>query len=167
MRSIKLSSLLFVVAIVLTFIACKSKTDTNKDIVGIDSSAYYRNNVMADTAKVEALAPGTTKRVVETRNPDGSSTTVTTISRNKTSSATRSGTARTATVANSGSGTTTVTRKKGWSSRAKGAVIGGVGGAVVGAAVSKKKGKGALIGGAVGAAGGYIIGNEKDKKSGR
>jgi hypothetical protein len=168
MKSIKMRSLLFVLAIALMFIACKSKTDTNKDIVGIDSSAYYRNNVMADTAKVEALAPGTTKRVVETRNPDGSSTTVTTISRNKTSSPARTGTVRTSSVANSGgTATTTTTTKKGWSSRAKGAVIGGVGGAVVGAAVSKKKGKGALIGGAVGAAGGYIIGNEKDKKNGR
>jgi outer membrane lipoprotein SlyB len=58
-------------------------------------------------------------------------------------------------------------QKKGWSKGAKGAVIGGVGGAVVGAAVSKKKGKGAIIGGAVGAGTGYIIGRGEDKKDGR
>jgi hypothetical protein len=166
----KMKSILVVLfAFTLIFVACKSKNETNKDIVGIDSAAYYKNNMMADTAKTEALAPGTTKRVVETRNPDGTITTVTTTSNNKTSSATKTGTARTSTVASTGTGstTTTTTAKKGWSSRAKGAVIGGVGGAVVGAAVSKKKGKGAVIGGVVGAAGGYIIGNEKDKKDGR
>ena len=166
-----MKSILIACTIAIIFMACKSKTDTNKDIVGIDSSAY-KSNMMADTAKVEALAPGTTKRVVETRNPDGSSTTVTTTSNNKTSTTPKSGTVKTKTVASSGTGTgttatTTTTTKKGWSSRAKGAVIGGVGGAVVGAAVSKKKGKGAIIGGVVGAAGGYIIGNEKDKKDGR
>ena len=166
LKSNKMRSILIVFVIAVIFMACKSKTDTNKDIVGTDTS--YKNNMLADTAKVEALAPGTTKRVVETRNPDGSSTTVTTVTNNKTSSANTSGTARTRNVVSSGTGTTTTTTaKKGWSSRAKGAVIGGVGGAVVGAAVSKKKGKGALIGGAVGAAGGYIIGNEKDKKTGR
>lgn len=164
----KMKSILVVLfAFTLIFMACKSKNETNKDIVGIDSAAYYKNNMLADTAKSEALAPGTTKKVVETRNPDGTITTVTTTSNNKTTSATKTGTTSPRTVASSGTGTTTTTAKKGWSSRAKGAVIGGVGGAVVGAAVSKKKGKGAVIGGVVGAAGGYIIGNEKDKKDGR
>jgi hypothetical protein len=46
-------------------------------------------------------------------------------------------------------------------------VIGGVGGAIGGAIISKNKGAGAAIGGAVGAAGGYIIGRDKDKKDGR
>jgi outer membrane lipoprotein SlyB len=58
-------------------------------------------------------------------------------------------------------------QKKGWSKAAKGAVIGGAGGAVVGAAVSKKRGKGAIIGGVVGAGTGYIIGRNEDKKDGR
>jgi len=164
----KMKSILIVLAITLNFVACKSKNETNKDVVGIDSA--YKTNMLADTARIEALAPGTTKKVVETRNPDGTVTKVTTTSsnNNKTSSATKTSTATTAPVASTGTGTTTTTTaKKGWSSRAKGAVIGGVGGAVVGAAVSKKKGKGAIIGGVVGAAGGYIIGNEKDKKDGR
>jgi outer membrane lipoprotein SlyB len=58
-------------------------------------------------------------------------------------------------------------QKKGWSKAAKGAVIGGATGAVVGAAVSNKRGKGAIIGGVVGAGTGYIIGRSKDKKDGR
>jgi YMGG-like Gly-zipper len=60
-----------------------------------------------------------------------------------------------------------VKKKKGWSDAAKGATIGGVGGAVAGAVISKNKGKGAIIGGVIGAAGGYILGRKKDKKSGR
>ncbi|HWZ35367.1 MAG TPA: glycine zipper domain-containing protein [Mucilaginibacter sp.] len=45
------------------------------------------------------------------------------------------------------------------SSQAKGAIIGGAGGAVIGGIASHSAG-GALIGGAIGAGGGYIIGNE-------
>jgi len=157
------------IAVISLFAACKSKTETNRDVVGIDSTGLYKNNTMADTANLNAVAPGTTtKRVVETRNPDGTTTTTTTTVTAKGDPNTS--TANTGTVAqttSSSTGTTTTVTKKGWSNKAKGAVIGGVGGAVVGAAVSKKKGKGALIGGVVGAAGGYIIGNEKDKKQGR
>ena len=56
-------------------------------------------------------------------------------------------------------------KKKGISKAAKGAIIGGVGGAVVGG-VATKSTKGAVIGGVVGAAGGYIIGRNADKKDG-
>ena len=59
------------------------------------------------------------------------------------------------------------TQKKGWSSAAKGAVIGGVVGAGTGVIVDKKDGRGAVIGGVLGAGTGYVIGREKDKKSGR
>lgn len=45
------------------------------------------------------------------------------------------------------------------SSQAKGAVIGGVGGAIAGGLIGHGAG-GALIGGAIGAGGGYMIGNE-------
>ena len=49
-------------------------------------------------------------------------------------------------------------------SKQQGAVIGGVGGALAGAAVSKnERGLGALIGGVLGAGGGYLIGAQKDK----
>ena len=46
----------------------------------------------------------------------------------------------------------------------QGAVIGGVGGALAGAALSKnERGLGALIGGALGAGGGYLIGAQQEK----
>jgi hypothetical protein len=56
--------------------------------------------------------------------------------------------------------------KKGMSSRAKGAIIGGVGGAVVGG-VATKSTKGAVVGGVVGAGVGYLLGRKKDKRTGR
>ncbi|MDT3405244.1 YMGG-like glycine zipper-containing protein [Mucilaginibacter terrae] len=59
-------------------------------------------------------------------------------------------------------------KKKGMSSQAKGAIIGGAGGAVAGGLIGGNA-KGAIIGGAIGAGGGYIIGNEsrrsKEKKA--
>ncbi len=57
-------------------------------------------------------------------------------------------------------------KKKGISDAAKGAAIGGVGGAIAGAVIGKGT-KGAVLGGVIGAAGGYILGRSKDKKSGR
>lgn len=60
---------------------------------------------------------------------------------------------------------TTTTEKKGWSSTAKGAVIGAGVGAATGAIVSKKKGEGAIIGGlagaGIGAGTGAIIDSKK------
>lgn len=61
----------------------------------------------------------------------------------------------------------TTTKKKGWSSAAKGAAIGGAAGAVTGVLVDKKNGRGAIIGGVLGAGTGYIIGRSKDKRTGR
>ncbi|MEJ7778455.1 MAG: YMGG-like glycine zipper-containing protein [Daejeonella sp.] len=58
-------------------------------------------------------------------------------------------------------------QKKGWSSAAKGAVIGGVVGAGTGVIVDKKDGRGAVIGGVVGAGTGYVIGRSRDKRTGR
>jgi hypothetical protein len=60
------------------------------------------------------------------------------------------------------------TKKKGWSAKAKGAVIGAGAGAITGAAVSKdQKGKGAIIGGILGAGAGLGVGAIIDKKQGR
>lgn len=57
--------------------------------------------------------------------------------------------------------------KKGWSSAAKGAVIGAGAGAVTGILIDKKDGRGAIIGGVVGAGTGYAIGRSHDRKTGR
>lgn len=56
--------------------------------------------------------------------------------------------------------------RKGLSHGAKDAIIGGVGGGVVGALIDKKnRGVGGAIGAAVGAAAGFGIGHAKDKKT--
>ncbi|RYD56793.1 MAG: glycine zipper family protein [Sphingobacteriales bacterium] len=61
----------------------------------------------------------------------------------------------------------TANEKKGWSAKAKGAVIGAGVGAVTGAMVSEKKGKGAIIGGVLGAGAGVGVGAVIDNKQGR
>lgn len=72
-------------------------------------------------------------------------------------------------VSNSGGSMNTVSeypaKKKGWSKKAKGAAIGGGGGAILGAVINKKdRVKGGIIGGLLGAGLGYVLGNEMDKK---
>ena|SRR6476646_8077661 len=57
-------------------------------------------------------------------------------------------------------------KPRGWSSAAKGATIGGVGGAILGGVITHRVG-GAVIGGAIGAGAGYAIGRARDKKTGR
>lgn len=57
--------------------------------------------------------------------------------------------------------------KKGWSGKAKGAVIGTGVGALTGALVDKKKGRGAIIGGLLGAGAGTGVGAIIDKRENR
>lgn len=171
------------------FVACNSKTDSDldskKDVIVQDTSSMYNSNGSTDTAigvvanpapPVAAPTTTTTRTVTKTvyidRRPrtqapvqhSAPSNNVSTVPQTQT---TTSGNGTTTTT---GNGTTTTTapapvpEKKGWSSAAKDATIGGVGGAVGGAILSKNKGKGAVIGGIIGAAGGYIIGRKKDKK---
>ena len=62
----------------------------------------------------------------------------------------------------------TVVKKKGWSKAAKYSVIGGAGGAVLGAVINKRnRVAGGVIGGILGGGGGYIFGRSKDKQDGR
>lgn len=129
--------------VALIFAACNSKTDldTNKDVILTDTSGMYKSNIMTDTGSV-----------IETSTlTNGNQNTA--VANKRTTNTNRS--------------TTTVTRRRGWSHAAKDATIGGVGGAVTGAIISKDKSKGAIIGGVLGATGGYIIGRSKDKKEGR
>jgi len=53
-------------------------------------------------------------------------------------------------------------KPKGWSRKAKGAAIGGGGGAVIGGLLGG--GKGALIGAGAGVVGGGLVGRKQDKK---
>jgi hypothetical protein len=58
-----------------------------------------------------------------------------------------------------------VKEKKGWSKKAKGAVIGAATGAAAGAVINKKnRGVGGVVGGIIGGAAGYGVGRHKDKK---
>jgi hypothetical protein len=147
------------------FVACNSKTDldTKKDVILTDTTGMYKSNMLTDTGTVIQ----TTTLTNGNRNTAVANTRATNSNRATTSrtSSNRNVSGNTASTS-SGTGQTT-TQKKGWSKAAKGAVIGGASGAVVGAVISKKKGTGAIIGGVVGAAGGYILGRSKDKKDGR
>ncbi len=55
-------------------------------------------------------------------------------------------------------------KKKGWSAKATGTLVGAGVGAITGAMVDKKKGEGAVVGGLIGAAGGLGAGAIIDKK---
>lgn len=169
-----MKKILIVTLMAASLVACKSKENdisSDKDIIILgDSSKLIPGNTLTDTAllittnadgttSAEAVVPGEKKQVavapvVRKTTPTRSST---------TSSSSGSGTSS----AGTNTGTTSTTRQKtGISKAAKGAIIGGVGGAAAGAIIGRNA-KGAVIGGAVGAAGGYIIGRKKDKKSGR
>ena len=146
-----------IITIAFVFGACKngsSDLQTNK-VMLTDTTGNYSKSISSDTvAEMQKVAKPANHESNESRNkPTNSSVT----SRDNSTISTN----------NENTTTNATAKKKGWSSRAKGAVIGGATGAVGGAIISKKKGKGAIIGGLAGAAGGYIIGNEKDKKTGR
>lgn len=168
--------------------------ETKKDIIITDTSGMYNNNISTDVAKREEAAPSKaevktiTKIIYVDRTPGvvkhqtvREATAVQTQPVNKVPDVNTTGTSNTNTQTNTGetkAGTTTgtndntntsttvtpVEKKKGWSNAAKDATIGGVGGAVTGAILSKNKVKGAVIGGILGAAGGYIFGSQKDKR---
>lgn len=139
------------IAVVTAMAACNSNTNKEAEI---QQAKQYTIDSMKNAAAIE-------QQNVNERNTASARTSY------------RSGTAstrRNTTVYRSYSEPATLpTRqsndRRGWSNKAKGAVVGGVVGAVTGAAVSKdKKGKGAVIGGVIGAAGGYGVGAILDKK---
>lgn len=165
-----MKSLLTAIAIASMFAACKSNTKSDKELLGTTPA------IGVIESPVMRAVPDGTKRVtvVETHNANGSSTVTTTtdtktppLSAGKTNTVPlheKEKVSSEPTIVSSSPVATTPAKKKGWSSRAKGAAIGGVGGAAAGAIISKNKVAGAVIGGAVGAGGGYIIGNEIDRK---
>lgn len=172
-----MKKILTIFALASIFAACKNQSslDKTKDVVLLsDTLGAYKSNYSTDTSSMIQTnvvnngtsatgVVGATGNNTTTASPKAKVPSKGTGTRAKTNS-TGNGTSG----SNGNSGTTaTNTKKKGWSKAAKGAVIGGVGGAVAGAVISKNKGKGAIIGGVVGAAGGYIIGRDKDKKDGR
>ena len=143
------------------FTACKTKdTDSKKDLILLQSDS---NNYLSDTGI--AVTTDVRSGLVEEETPKAAP--------NRTAVPVRKTSVSNSSVNNSGSSSSgstasssTRTQKKGVSKAAKGAIIGGVGGAAAGAVIGKNA-KGAVIGGVVGATGGYIIGRNKDKKDGR
>lgn len=164
-------SFLLALSIVTIFTACQSN-HKSQNLTGTEASMSFPDNHVSDSSAGKVTPQGAKRVVVvETHNADGSSTITTTTEANTTATshadtlnAVTKPTVATATPVSTGSTEKQKAHKKGWSNRAKGAAIGGVGGAAVGPVISKKKLKGALIGGVAGAAGGYIIGNETGKK---
>jgi cytochrome c556 len=141
---------IMLVAVLFIFSACKNNNkddmQTNR-VMLTDTTSIYSHTASSDTGS--ALKRG--ERVHDVAKSQHSNETATASSDKSTTTSPDNSNGETA-------------QKKGWSNRAKGALIGGATGAVGGAIISKHKGKGAIIGGLAGAAGGYIIGNEKDKK---
>ena len=147
------------------FVSCKRKDNlqTDKNIVIMTDTSKAAGSYLNDTGLAKkpiavapvAAAPAPTRRTTTSRQRSST--------RYGNSSAS---TTNNSTVTNNGNTTAQPSRRRGISKAAKGAIIGGVGGAVIGGVIGKNV-KGAAIGGAVGAAGGYIIGRKKDRRDGR
>ncbi len=182
----------FAAATIFAACNSNSDLDAKKDVIITDTSAMYNNNASTDIGTSVAQqapaavaptkiiretrivyvdrAPKATKRVIREAAPaEPVITTVPQTQSNTGKSTQGSGTSGNTGTTGTDPGTETAPaepvkkEKEGWSNAAKDAVIGGVGGAVAGAILSKRKGKGAVIGGVIGAAGGYILGRKKDK----
>ena len=180
-----MKKILPVIASVLFFTACqteKKDIDVNKDFMLMDTARIYPSNVSADTgiATVAPAAPqvnneppvarqSTPRKRTNTPTPQNNAPVVQTpqpTNTNTTPAPVPDANASTGTGTKPDTVATAPAKKKGWSDAAKGATIGGVGGAVIGGVIGKNA-KGAVIGGVIGAAGGYILGRKKDKASGR
>lgn len=150
--------------------ACKPKSDldSKKEIVSLSDSTFYNSNYLTDTGAVanadEFIATGAVVSGKSTLPVKKSNTGSSGSSSSK--SGTYSGGGGGSTGSSASTGTTAPAKKTGISKAAKGAIIGGVGGAAAGGIITRS-GKGAGIGAVVGAAGGYIIGRSKDRKDGR
>ena len=151
--------------------ACKPKStlDNKKEIVSLSDSTFYNSNYLTDTGAVadpgEFIATGAVvsgKSTIPVKKSNAGSS-----GSSSSKSGTYSGGGGSTGSSGGSTGTSTTTAKKtGISKAAKGAIIGGVGGAAAGGIITRSA-KGAGIGAVVGAAGGYIIGRSKDRKDGR
>jgi hypothetical protein len=158
-----MKKIMYILLVSASFAACKGKnTDMqNKEMVNLSDPAY-NSSYLTDTGAVANTDAYTGGNVVSGK----ATVPETPAPARKSSGGSYSSGSNSGTGSSSGTGTAAAPQKKGISKAAKGAIIGGVGGAVAGAVIGKNA-KGAIIGGAVGAAGGYIIGRSKDKKDGR
>jgi outer membrane lipoprotein SlyB len=158
-----MKKIILIVAVAASFAACKNKSGP-----GYDTSRY----MLVDTTGMVVSTPATdvmkSAGVTATRTMEANKIPLTT----STSTENARTTSNAVYPANTSTTTTTTTtstvpkRDKGWSSAAKGTVIGAGTGAVVGA-IATHSVKGAIIGTVLGGGAGYLIGRHKDRKSGR
>jgi hypothetical protein len=155
-----MKKVLLAFTIAATFAACTGKTHETAVVV-VDTTAIKNQAILNEQARVKAEADERNRlAAVAAANRRSSSS-------NRSSASNSGNVGTTANPSSTGSGTVTqVPAKRGMSSAAKGAIIGGAGGAIAGGIIGKNV-KGALIGAAAGAGGGYIIGRSKDRKTGR
>ncbi len=140
-----MKKILLVSSIAIFAISCKSKQADNTVVLSAskDSVEFYKYQKFKEEEAIKEAKAREPKTVVVYKTAPVNNTTA-------------------------AAPVTTVKKKKGWSKAAKGAVIGGASGAVLGAVVNKRnRGAGAVIGGVVGAGVGYGVGRSKDKKDGR
>ena len=162
-----MKKIFYILAVVSIFAACKPKSDleAKKEIISLSDSTFYNSNYLTDTGAVSNTEDFTGGAVVSGKATVPARATSPS-PRRKSSGGSYSNSAGSNSSSGTGTNTNTTAPKTGISKAAKGAIIGGVGGAVAGAVIGKNA-KGAVIGGVVGAAGGYIIGRKKDKNDGR
>ena len=161
---------IIVFTIAFVFGACQTKQDkkVNGNLVPIDTTLFYNNSILSDTAKMKSADSNVSvKKTVTT-----TTTTIEPLGNGKSAVVNDKALApkRKSTLQRKGRGATYVepapVKPKGMSSAAKGAVIGGAGGALIGGVIGHNV-KGAVIGGVVGGGAGYAIGRAKDRRTGR
>lgn len=162
---------LIVIAIASVFAACSNNTKTSS-VTQADSLRIVQSSVkmMKDSLKLDSFkrAEARQKELAAAKEKER----IQSLER-KVATQSAALNARRSTNYSYGSGQGSyaqperVPQKKGWSSAAKGAVIGAGAGAVTGILVDKKDVRGAVIGGVVGAGTGYAIGRAHDRKTGR
>jgi hypothetical protein len=158
--------------------AAETQTLTPADTAGLAQFQAWKAqnelavaNQMAAQQEQQPTKEVVRERVVYVKEPRRSTPARSsgTTARRSTGTSGSSGSTGSGTDAGTGTGTgETQQQKEGWSKAAKGAVIGGAGGAAAGAVINKRnRAAGAVIGGVIGGAAGYGIGRSQDKKDGR
>jgi hypothetical protein len=154
-----MKKILVALTIASVFAACNSKP--KETVVVVDTMAIKQKAIQDEQARIQAqkdednrIAAARSAQREEDRRAHRSSSESRSVGTSSSTAATGSGAA------------TETPAKKGWSSAAKDAVIGGAAGAIAGGIIGHNIG-GAAIGAAAGAGGGYLIGRAHDKKTGR
>ena len=178
-----MKKLFFAVSAVVIMASCsqnnprpeaETKTLTPVDTAGLAQfQAWKAQNELAVAqqqvaAEEEPVKEVVRERVVYVNEPRRTTRSRSTRSSSGTASNSNGSTGSAGAGTSAGTETAPAEEKKGMSKSAKGAIIGGAGGAVAGAVINKRnRAVGAVIGGVVGGAVGYGIGKSKDKKDGR